>query len=100
MEHGVLAPVKAILHPAIVKRDNPLFEISFPGTHRMQEFLITQGGIVDLDYQMFNTNIHKPLVYILFDIRQQLVDSWHGGSANVMKIPPIEKKVGTRFFLF
>ena len=25
-------------------------------------------------------------------VRQQSVDSWHGGSTDVMKIPPIEKK--------
>ena len=34
-----------ILHPAIVLSDNLLFVTSHPGTHRVQDFLITQGAI-------------------------------------------------------
>ena len=36
-----------ILHPAIVKRHDPLFVTSLPGTHWVYDFLITQGGITD-----------------------------------------------------
>ncbi len=31
-------------------------------------------------------------------VKQHSVDSWQGGSADVLKIPPIEKKVETHFF--
>ncbi len=36
-----------ILHPAIVWRDNPSVVTSHPGTHRVQEFLLTHSGHVD-----------------------------------------------------
>ncbi len=38
-----LENVGPILYPAIVRRDNPSVVISHPGTHLVQEFLLTQG---------------------------------------------------------